>query len=379
MADLSWWLDQVGRRPQLTPSQEIELGTAVQAWLNHPAGPDGCPPGIRRRGKRARDRFIEANLRLAVHWVSTHHHRLPGTGSTDDLIQSANLGLITAVERFDPARGYRFSTYAYWWIRQAVQAYCDRHGRAVAIPAQHHQHMARLKPVRQRLERELGRTPTRQELAAALNLSLAVLDAVIENSRSIASLDLVIDHESGSELGDMIASHDPSLEDLEDQAVRWRQAEQLRGMISRLGRRDRQALSWAWGLDGCEVSRRDMCERLGMNARRLTSYLQGLEQQLRGMAVQLVLVAVASAPTHRPPRVPAVEAAAPPSIKGQQHLPPRVPCRRRQRVSPGQLSLYLAAPWPTENGGGRVQPVSASTAPALPQPQASSHAAATAR
>lgn len=271
---------------------------------------------------RARERFIESNLRLAVHWVSTRHHRLATAGSTDDLIQAANLGLITAVERFDPARGYRFSTYAYWWIRQSVQAHCDKAGRAVSIPAQHHHHMARLRPERQRLERELGRSPTRQELAEALGLSLVVLDAVLENSRSIASLDVVIDPESGSQLGDMIASHDQSLEDQEEQAARWRQAEQLRGLIARLGRRDRQALTWAWGLDGCEMPRRDLAAKLRISARKLTSYLQGLEQQLRGMAVQLVLVAVAA---------------------GQVEPRQRVP-RRRREPPEGQLSLALEDP-----------------------------------
>ena len=322
MTDLSWWLDQVGRRPVLSPAQEIQLGTAVQAWREHPDGPDDCPPRIRRIGMRARDRFVEANLRLVVHWVSTHCHRSAKATSVEDLIQAANLGLITAVERYDPARGYRFSTYAYWWIRQAVQSFCDKHGRAVAIPAQHQQHMARLRPMRQRLERDLGRSPTRQELAEALGLSLAVLDAVLENSRSIASLDVVIDPESGSQLGDMIASHDQSLEDAEDQAARWRQAEQLRGLIRRLGRRDRQALTWAWGLDGCEVPRRDLAKRLRISARRLSSYLQGLEQQLRGMAVQLVLVAVAGVPPQPRQRVP----------------------RRRREAPAGQLSLFSGAP-----------------------------------
>lgn len=332
MADLSWWLGQVGRRPQLTPAQEIELGTAVQRWLQHPDGPDGCPPSIQRRGKRARERFVESNLRLVVHWVSTHCHRTAKIASSEDLIQAGNLGLVTAVERFDPSRGYRFSTYAYWWIRQAVQAHCDRHGRAVAIPAQHQQHMARLRPIRQRLERELGRSPTREELASALGISLSVLDAVLENSRSIASLDIVIDPENGSQLADMIPSFDASLEDQEDQEARWQQASQLRGLISRLGRRDRQALSWAWGLDGCEMPRRDLCARLGMSARRLTSYLQGLEDQLRGMAVQLVLVAVAVVPTQPRQRVP----------------------RRRREAPAGQLSLFLEAPWPTGNGVDRA-------------------------
>ena len=160
-----------------------------------------------------------------------------------------------------------------------------------------------------------------------------MLDAVIENAQSIASLDVVIDSESGSQLGDMIASHDQSLEDAEEQDARWRQAEQLRGLISKLGRRDRNALAWAWGLDGYELSRRELCARLRMSGRKLTGYLQGLEEQLRGMAVQLVLVAVVAVPVQRLPRVSR---------------------RRRERVPAGQLVLRLEDLSPTENDADRA-------------------------
>lgn len=322
MADLSWWLDQVGRYPLLTPAEEIELGTAIQRWRTHDDGPDRCPPGIRRRGQRARERFIQANLKLAVHWVNQHCHRLARTGSIDDLVQAANLGLITAVERFDPTRGYRFSTYAYWWIRQSVQSYCDKLGRVVAIPGQHHQHLSKLGPTRQRLELELGRSPTRQELADAMGISTVVLDAVLVNAQPISSLDVVIDAESGSDLGDMLPSHDATLEELEEQEARLRQAEQLRNMIRRLPRRDRTALSQAWGLDGVQTTRRELAQQLGMSMRRLAGYLTSLERQLQSMAIQLVLVAV-------------------PPVELQPQ--PRMRRRRRLRIVDGQLSLALAA------------------------------------
>ena len=106
-----WWLDQAGRVPLLTPAEEIELGTLIQRWVTHP---QPVPPGIRRAGQRARERFIRANLRLAAGFVSNRCHRLAKQHSEEDLIQAANEGLIRAVERFDPARGYRFSTYANW-------------------------------------------------------------------------------------------------------------------------------------------------------------------------------------------------------------------------------------------------------------------------
>ena len=284
----SWWLDTIGRIPLLTPAEEIELGTIIQRWQQHP---EPCPPGIRRRGMRARDRFVQANLRLAVSYVSKRCFRLAKAHGQEDLIQAANMGLITAAERFDPARGYRFSTYAYWWIRQAVTRWADQHSRLISIPGSHCQHLGRIGPITRRLEQELNRTPTRQEIATELGVSLAVLDQVLENGRSIASLDQVIS-DDGLELGATCASFDRSIEDDEDQRERWRQAEQLRNMITRLPMSDQRLLVLAWGLDGVEVPRADLARQEGLSTRALESHLERLQASLAAHSVQLVLVAV---------------------------------------------------------------------------------------
>ena len=276
----------------LTPAEEIELGTAIQRWKTHP---EPVPPGIRRRGMKARERFITANLRLAVAFVSRKCHRLAKAHSQEDLIQAANEGLIKAVERFDPARGYRFSTYAIWWIHQSVNRYVDLHGRTIAIPGSHSQHLGRLAAITRRLTRELSRDPTRDELARELGVSLRVLDAVIENGRSISSLDAVIS-EDGQELGETLASWDQSLEDQEEQQERWRQAEQLRGLIATLPVPDQRLLRQAWALDGEERPRREIAERAGLSIRALDVRLQRLQAQLAAQSVQLVLVAVARVP-----------------------------------------------------------------------------------
>jgi len=288
----SWWLDQIGRVPLLTPAEEIELGTAIQRWVQHP---DPRPPGIRRRGMRARERFIEANLRLAVSYVAKRCNRLAKQHGSEDLVQAANLGLITAVERFDPARGYRFSTYAYWWIRQAVNRWVDQHSRAIAIPGSHCQHLSRLGAITRRIERERGRPPTRQELATELGVSLRVLEQVLENGRPIGSLDQVVT-DDGLELGSTCASWDRSLEDEEEQRERWRQAEQLRGMIARLPAADQRLLIQAWGLDGVEVPRAELARQEGISTRALDARLERLQAGLASQAVQLVLVAVARVP-----------------------------------------------------------------------------------
>jgi RNA polymerase primary sigma factor len=293
----SWWLDTIGRIPLLTPAEEIELGTIIQRWQQHP---EPCPPGIRRRGMRARDRFVQANLRLAVSYVSKRCWRLAKTHGQEDLIQAANMGLITAAERFDPARGYRFSTYAYWWIRQAVSRWADQHSRAIVIPGSHCQHLGRIGPIKNRLEQELGRVPSREEIAAELGVSLRVLEQVLENGRSISSLDQIVT-DDGLELGSTCASYDRSIEDEEEQAERWRQAELLRNMIARLPVSDQRLLALAWGLDGVEVPRADLAQQEGLSTRALESRLERLQSSLAAHSVQLVLVAVCRVrPSPRP-------------------------------------------------------------------------------
>jgi RNA polymerase primary sigma factor len=284
----SWWLETIGRIPLLTPAEEIELGTIIQRWQKHP---EPCPPGIRRRGMRARDRFVQANLRLAASYVSKRCLRLAQAHSQDDLIQAANMGLIIAAERFDPTRGYRFSTYGYFWVRQSVNRWADQHSRLISIPGSHCQHLGRIGSITRRLTQELGRTPTRSEIAAELGVSLQVLEQALENGRSIASLDQVVT-DDGLELGSTCASFDPSIEDEEDQRERWRQAEQLRGLIARLPDSDQRLLVLAWGLDGVEVPRAELAQQEGLSTRALEARLGRLQASLASQSVQLVLVAV---------------------------------------------------------------------------------------
>jgi RNA polymerase primary sigma factor len=310
----SWWLGTIGRIPLLTPADEIELGTAIQRWQQHPAP---CPPGIRRRGMRARDRFVRANLRLAVSYVAKRCQRTAKAHSADDLIQAANFGLITAAERFDPTRGYRFSTMAYWWIRQAVNREVDLRSRVIAIPGSHCQHLSKIGGITRRIEREQGRPPTRQELAAELGVSLRVLEQVLENGRPIGSLDQVMT-DDGLELGSTCASWDRSLEDEEAQADRWRQAEQLRNLITRLPAADQRLLVLAWGLEGVELPRPELARQEGISTRALESRLERLQAALASQSMQLVLVAVE-----------------------RREPPPRPRYRRRRRLAWDVMQLVL--------------------------------------
>jgi len=118
---LGSYLDAIGKHPLLTPAEEIHLARMVQAWINHPDGPDHAPPRIQRLGRRARDRMVTANLRLVVSIA----RRSPRSIHYNDdqlleRIQWGTLGLLHAVTKFDPERGYKFSTYGYWWIKQQI-------------------------------------------------------------------------------------------------------------------------------------------------------------------------------------------------------------------------------------------------------------------
>jgi RNA polymerase primary sigma factor len=239
---------------------------------------------------RARDRFVSANLRLVVAYISRRSRLFAGQ-DREDLIQAGNMALLTAAERFDPAKGYRFSTYAWWWIRQGVNRHIDQYSRAIAIPGSHCQHLAKLDAITRRLERELSRTPTQAEIAAELGVSVKVLEQVVENGRSVASLDQVVT-DDGLELGSLCATYDRSPEDEEEQRERWRQAEQLRGLIARLAPQDRRLLSLAWGLDGVEIPRGELAQQEGLSTRALEVRLERLQAALASQSVQLVLVAV---------------------------------------------------------------------------------------
>jgi RNA polymerase primary sigma factor len=177
------YLQEIGRIPLLKPDEEIMLARAVA---------EGG-----KRGEWAKRKLVQANLRLVVSIAKKYLNRgVPFL----DLIQEGSLGLIRAAEKFEHERGYKFSTYAYWWIRQAITRAVASQSRTVRLPVHLVEKINRVKKVRRTLAQELGRTPNQAELAGALELEEEELEHILRAARRTVSLNITVGKEEDTEL-----------------------------------------------------------------------------------------------------------------------------------------------------------------------------------
>jgi len=204
------YLNSIARHPLLTAQQEIQLGRRVVRWRELREKEQLTPDERRelRSGERARQRFIQSNLQLVVHVARKYDRRQNKTLELMDLIQEGNIGLARAVELFDPARGYKFSTYAYWWIRQGITRALIMQDSMIRLPSSLHEQLYKINRTAQDLTHKLCRQPTLMELADATEMDAKDLSMMLKRAYKVTSLDQKVqDAESGS-ICDTIA--DPS-------------------------------------------------------------------------------------------------------------------------------------------------------------------------
>ncbi len=279
VSSLSAFLGEIGRHQLLTPEQELTMGRKVQAMVAitqrcHLAGGTGpeCEyTDIERKaikiGERAKNQMITSNLRLVVNLAK----RYQGKGlELLDLIQEGTLGLTRAVEKYDPTRGHRFSTYAYWWIRQGLNRALSTQSRTIRIPVNVNEKLTKLRAAKSRLMQENGTPPSSEQLAENMLIPLQEVDELLAcEMRSITvSLQGVIKSKSDpSELVDLLASDQIPPMELAELAERSASAWTLLDKAN-LTPKERTIITLRFGLDGtnewrtlAEVARHMNCSR----------------------------------------------------------------------------------------------------------------------
>ena len=247
---VSWYLANIGREPLLTAAEEIELGNQVQSLMQLlEADQDTYTTHqrkIMRLGQRAKQRMMKANLRLVVSVAKKYQ----GKGlELLDLIQEGSLGLERAVEKFDPTRGYKFSTYAFWWIRQSMTRAIACQSRTIRLPVHLSERLTAIRKVSLDLAHKLGAMPSRSEIAEAMDIPLDELDGLLRQALTTSSLDAPVNGDDGrSFLGDLIA--DGNSEEPLDRVERGIHQEQLGRWLTHLSDQERQVLQMRFGLDG---------------------------------------------------------------------------------------------------------------------------------
>src|SRR3712207_1376689 len=232
------YLHEISRTPLLDAAKEVELSKAIEAGLyaEHLLGEDRVPEGVDRddlervvvEGERAKDLFIRANLRLVV---SIARRYVRSGMPMLDLIQEGNTGLVRAVEKFDYERGYKFSTYATWWIRQAISRAIAQQERTVRLPVHLVEDVNRMRNVTRQLTRELGTEPEPEQVAAALGVPVERVNELIRWSQDTVSLDTPVGDDGDTNLGDLVADSDaPSPEEVVLSAL---ERQRIEGLLDR--------------------------------------------------------------------------------------------------------------------------------------------------
>ncbi|WP_144125384.1 MULTISPECIES: sigma-70 family RNA polymerase sigma factor [Catellatospora] len=269
------YLHEISRTPLLDAAQEVDLSKAIEAGLyaEHLLEADKLKRGLKRdeleklvaEGSHAKDLFIRANLRLVV---SIARRYVRSGMPMLDLIQEGNTGLVRAVEKFDYVKGYKFSTYATWWIRQAISRAIAQQERTVRLPVHLVEDVNRMRNVTRQLTRELGSDPEPDQIAAALGVTVERVTELIRWSQDTVSLDTPVGDDGDTNLGDLVADRDtPSPEEIVLSAL---ERQRIEGLLNHLDDRSAGIMRARYGLeDGREHSLTEVASRFSLSRERI--------------------------------------------------------------------------------------------------------------
>jgi len=220
--------------------------------------------------------MIQANLRLVVAVAKTHQNR--GL-SLPDLIQEGSLGLVRGIERFDPDKGFRLSTYCWHWIRQSITRAIAEKSRTIRLPIHVNEKLNKIKKAQRQLSQQLGRTPTLTEISTELKLSPKQVRECLERSRQPISLSLKVGNEQDTELGELLENNDATPEEFVTQAGL---ASNLKDMIAQLKPQQQEVLRLRYGLfDGEPLTLAEIGNRLNLSRERVRQVENQALQKLR--------------------------------------------------------------------------------------------------
>ncbi len=287
------YLREIGRKPLLTHTQELEMGRLVQQLMKMLAVKDELAVQLGRQptdaewgshlniseeilkeqinsGQQAKQKMIEANLRLVVSVAKKFQRR---NMEFLDIIQEGTLGLERGVEKFDPEKGYKFSTYAYWWIRQGITRALAQKSRDIRLPIHITEKLNKIKQIQRELSQKLGHTPTVSEIAEALSLEPKQIREYLLLIRQPISLDIKIGAAQDTELRDMLEDNAPPPEEYTERELLYQEIKSLLGILKP---QQREVLILRFGLTtGEEQTLVQVAQHMGLSRERIRQ----IEQQ----------------------------------------------------------------------------------------------------
>ena len=302
------FLKTIGRYSLLAPDEELQLahqvqraialeerqkpGSSREQWAEDAGVELADLERVLQEGKAAKKRMVECNLRLVVSIAKRYRNRgLPFL----DLIQEGTIGLTRAVEKFDPTRGYKFSTYATWWIRQSVNRGIQNKGRMIRLPAHMYEKVSKVKRKYRELSATSGLRPPVNDVFDSLEIGDNYRDLITRHMSEMRSLNLVVGDEDGTELQHFIQDEDSDPVDYLNQVAH---CEEVHMLVQHLSDREKDVIVARYGLDGSNgLTLREIGERIGLSRERVRQIERRALRKLRRLQTEMSAINRQAVPT----------------------------------------------------------------------------------